>query len=175
MSFKNNDRFVYSTGEIEQDFEFTPGTCIHYISKGQWSLHELISWLLHITGPADVMVTSFSLSETAIRSFLHLIDAGLIKSLKCLFDISTKKNKFDLLMFAQQVSGKIYLNTNHSKLILIENDQHRVIIQSSANLTVNRRFEAGAIFVDHHLSDRMADALKLIFQESILLNPDGTV
>lgn len=174
MTFKSNDRFIYSTGKIEDDFEFTSGACIHYISKGQWSLHELISWLLQQIGPADVMVTSFGLSETAIRSFLQLIDAGLIKSLQCLFDISTKKNKFDLLMFAQNVSGKIYLNSNHSKLILLENEKYKIIIQSSANLTVNRRFEAGMLLIDHPLADQLATTIKLMFQESILLNPDGT-
>jgi hypothetical protein len=174
-SIKNN-RFIFSTDSIEKDFEqLQSGACIHYINSGQWSLHELLSWILKFTGPADVMVTSFSLSETAIRSFINLIDTGYIRSLKCLFDVSTKKNKFDLLMFAQNVSGKIYLNNNHAKFILVENDDHSVVVNSSANLTVNRRFEAGMIAADQELVTEFAKTIKEIFSQSIILNPDESI
>jgi hypothetical protein len=73
------------------------------------------------------------------------------------------------------VWARIYLNTNHSKLILIKNNDHTVVVHSSANLTVNRRFEAGMITVDHELTNHFSKTMELMFEESFLLNTDGTI
>jgi phosphatidylserine/phosphatidylglycerophosphate/cardiolipin synthase-like enzyme len=167
------NKFISSSNSIDEDFErLQPDACIHYINSGQWSLHELLAWCLKKTGPAAVIVSSFSLSEAAIRSFVNLIDDGLITSLKCLFDLSTKKNKFDLLMFAHNVSGRIYLNSNHSKIMIIQNENNHVVINSSANLTVNRRYESGVIITDPLLAKGYIDTINYIIDESVLLNPD---
>lgn len=167
------DKFIHSSGSIQEDFKcLEPDSTVHYINNGQWSLHELLAWCLSITGPADVIVTSFSLSESAIRSFFNLIDTGFIKTLKCLFDVSTRKNKLELLLFAHNVTGKVFLATNHSKIIVISNRDHKVVINSSANLTVNRRYESGLIVTGHDLVESYNDSLTKIFNEAILLNPD---
>lgn len=169
---KNNPsvRFFLSKRSIPEDFGgLGPGLQYHYINNGQWSLHDLLAFALDYTGPASVYVSSFSLSESAIRSFLHLIDEGMINALECIFDISTKKNKFDLLFFAGNITSRIYLASNHAKLISVVGKERTVFINTSANLTVNRRYESGILITDAALNSLYHTALMELFAASVLL------
>jgi len=168
---KDNNRFVLSAGTIEDDFgPLSPGLFYHYVNSGQWSLHDLLTHALQFSGPAQVMVTSFSLSETAIRSFVHLMDSGLITRLDCLFDISTKRNKLELLMFAQNVSSKVYISSNHAKFIAIKTPDVCVCINTSANLTVNRRHEAGVLVTDKDAALEYFKFIDAMFDSAIHLD-----
>lgn len=167
----SNNRLIKSEGSIRDDFGMLEVDKVyHYVNFGQWSIHELLAHLLEFTGPADVMVSSYSLSETAIRSFVHLLDGGKILSLKCLFDVSTKKNKLGLLMFAGNVASKVYISPNHAKLISIKNDNITVIVNTSANLTTNRRNEAGCIITDQFLASSFQLAITELFEHAIELS-----
>jgi len=167
---KNNNHFVFSSGTIADDFgQLEPGHFYHYINDGQWSLHQLLAYVLNFTGPAQVQVTSFSLSETAIRFFVNLLDEGLITSLDCLFDLSTKKNKMDLLFFAKNVTSRVFIASNHAKLIAVKSKSQNVFINSSANLTVNRRHESGIVITETSLAKAYAKGIDKIFEGAILL------
>jgi hypothetical protein len=167
----NNSSFIFSAGSVADDFgTLVPGHFYHYLNHGQWSLHDLLEFVLKYTGPAEVLVTSFSLSETAIRAFVRLMDEGLITELQCLFDVSTKRNKLDLLMFAQNVTSQVYLSSNHAKLISVKSAQKHVFINTSANLTVNRRHESGILITDKEIIDHYYTAIHEIFDSGILLN-----
>lgn len=117
---------------------------IHYVYDGSWSLHELLEFILNQTGSAHVRIASFALSEVAVRAFGRLKDENKIRSLECIFDKSCRRTKFDLLNFCQSIA-EVRLLENHAKLILIENNNWQVAINTSANFTTNQRYEAGVI------------------------------
>jgi hypothetical protein len=166
--------FIKSAGNISDDFgTLLPAHFYHYLNFGQWSLHELLAFILEYTGPAHVKVTSYGISESAIRSFVNMIDCGSILSLDLLFDISTKRNKFALLMFAHNVASRVFVNANHAKLISVQNEKITIIVNASANLTVNRRNEAGCIITEQNTALQFHDAIVELIESSILLNPDN--
>lgn len=119
-----------------------------YDEGSGWQLYELLPTLLEETGPADVFISSFSISEEAIRMFSFETDRGNIIKLHCLFDYTTKKNKIDLMHFAANVSKDIRLSANHAKLLIIKNEEWTVCLVGSANLTPNPRLESGVIFTN---------------------------
>ncbi len=121
-----------------------------YWSDGRWSMHDLLMFLLKLTGGAKVYLSTFSISEAAIRSFNHAIKTGLITELNCLFDYTVKRHKLQLLYFASNVANDIRLAPNHSKLILIENKDWTISVVGSANMTPNPRKEAGVILTDRN-------------------------
>ncbi|MBW6490835.1 MAG: hypothetical protein K0B15_06520 [Lentimicrobium sp.] len=173
MASNKNDKnlFTFSSGKIAEDFGvLLPDHFYHYINNGQWSLHELLEFVLKYTGPAEVKVTSFSLSETAIRAFVRLMEECLITRLDCLFDVSTKRNKLDLLIFAQNVSPRVFLSSNHAKIISVKSARTHVFINTSANLTVNRRHESGIIITNKIMAAQYAAAIEKVFDSAILLN-----
>lgn len=126
-------------GDINQDNIFP------YYSDGLWSMHELFLYLLGITGRAEVWISTFSISEVSIRSFASAIEDDLISKFHCIFDHTIKKNKLDLLYFADNVVTDITILNNHAKLILIKNDDWCISVVGSANMTPNPRKEVGVI------------------------------
>lgn len=115
-------------------------------SEGEWSLHDLLHRLLSFTGPADVAIASFSISEEAIRCFFSEIESGKIKTLRCLLDYTMRSHKIDLMMFLEIVATDVRTSPNHSKIILIENDTWKVAVIGSANFTPNPRLEIACVF-----------------------------
>lgn len=127
------------------DIDIKPDKVIPFFSDGKWSLYHLLSHCLAYTGPANVRISSFSLSENAVRSFINDKQSGLIKSMSLLFDVSIPHRKIDLMLFAREVFSEIRLCPNHSKMILIDGD-HKLCIISTQNLTPNPRLEVGVLF-----------------------------
>ncbi len=128
------------TEEIGQIRE---GTAVFYWSKN-WSMHELVLYLLSQTGPADMCISSFSVSEEAVRAFALARDTGHIRSLKVLFDYTTKKHKTDFVNFIHNVADSVRTCPNHSKGVLLEGNI-RLAVLSSQNLNRNYRIECGAV------------------------------
>jgi hypothetical protein len=154
------------------DINIKPEKVIPFFSDGKWSLFHLLSLCLGYTGPADVRISSFSLSENAVRSFLNDKDRGLIKSLSLLFDISIPHRKIDLMLFAREVFSEIRLCPNHSKIILIDG-KLKVCIISSHNLTPNPRLEAGVIFTTKEHYKFYSDLFDNFFESAFTYNPNG--
>ena len=124
-----------------------------FFSEGLWSMHDLLLYLLEITGPAKVWLSTFSLSEAAIRAIHLAIDKGYITEIHCLFDHTIRKHKLGLLFFASNTVSNIAITANHSKLILIENDHWKISVVGSANMTPNPRKEAGVILTTPSVFD----------------------
>ena len=116
-----------------------------YFSHGHWSMHDLFTALIHKTGPANVYLSTFSLSEVAIRSLYNASKDGLILKLECLVDIRVKRHKMGLLNFAGHLVDKITLANCHAKILILENDDWKVAVVASNNFTVNVRYESGSI------------------------------
>lgn len=122
-----------------------PYSTVPYYSISEFSMHQLLEFLLSISGPAKVRVSSFSLSEVALRSFVRSLDNGMIIQLQCLLDLSVRRHRLGLLYFASNVVSGIALAKNHAKIILIENDSFHWVVVGSANLNENDKIEAGIV------------------------------
>ena len=116
-----------------------------YFSSGHWSMHDLFNALIHKTGPARVYLSTYSLSEVAIRSLYNAFKEGLILELGCLVDIRVKRHKMGLLNFAGHLVDTITLANCHAKVLILENDAWKIAVVASNNFTVNVRYESGSI------------------------------
>lgn len=149
-----------------------PDSIIPYVSDAEFSTHELITHILHETGPAQVRISSFSITETAIRSFLRLQESGLITSMKCLFDLSVKRYRLGLLFFASNVINQIGMTNIHAKMAFIENENWKVVVITSANLNINDKKEAGVIISMPWQYQYMLEMYEKWFDESLKVSPD---
>lgn len=149
-----------------------PDSTIPYVSDADFSTHELIAHLLDQTGPACVRISSFSITETAIRSFLHLQESGMITSLTCLFDLSVKRYRVGLLFFASNVVSEIGMTNIHAKLVFIENENWKVVVITSANLNINDKKEAGVIISNPWHYQSMLAHYETWYAESLKVTPD---
>jgi hypothetical protein len=146
-------------GDIKQD------TIKPFFSKGRWSSHELLIYLLSISGPANVFISTFSIGEASVRAFFHAYENKHLLSLKVLIDYTAKKHRPELLNFAENIGIDIKISNNHSKIILIENDKWKITVVGSGNMTPNPRFEAGVIFTQQKTYLEYYSALTEVFNE----------
>ena len=124
--------------------EIQKGIAVHFITSGRYSTHDLLLYLLKQTGPADVLISTWSISEMAIRSILQKYTEGIIKSISFLIDPRVKvRNPQPLQILASNFDYK--LKACHAKVALIGNDDWKISIVGSANLTNNPRIERGII------------------------------
>lgn len=128
-------------GQIQKDH------AIHFITSGRFSMNDLLLYVLKQTGPADVWISTWSISELAIRQIVQKYTEGIIRSISFLIDPRVKnRNPKPLQMVIANFNDTVKLKACHAKVTLIENESWTISIIGSANLTQNPRIERGIIF-----------------------------
>lgn len=109
---------------------------------------DILKWTLLQTGPADVQMTSFSISEEFLRRIFFIEKEGLVRSLDIVLDFKATNKTLKLWPFIAQTVENCYLADNHSKILLVSNDAWKVSVVMSQNLTRGNRYESGFITTD---------------------------
>lgn len=145
-----------------------------YISIGEFSLHQVIELVLeHFGIPADLTISSYSITENAVRSFQRLKEKGLIERLRCVFDLNVKRHRLSLLFYGLNIADEIYLTRNHSKIVIIEfKDCVPFAIIGSANLNNNDKIEDGLLTNHAAVSVFFKSELNKIISESLKIELD---
>lgn len=120
----------------------------HVPSFGSFSTYIAIEHVLSIIGPSSLTLTTWAISEAAIRSLIDLMDRGMITQLHCLFDERVKTYAPNAWQLAQHRLANIWLGKCHAKLTVLQNDHFDVTIVASANLSLNKRIEA-FVFIEN--------------------------
>lgn len=135
-----------------------------YLGIGVHTL-GLLGWILEQTGPANVIVTTFSTSEEFLSGFLNLRKKGLIKKATMVADLKASKKTVKLDTLMTQCFDEVYLASNHSKILLVNGDNSTVSVVSSQNNTYGGRAECTFITTDTKVfSDLRAQTWSLIDQ-----------
>lgn len=116
----------------------------------KFQLFDTIETVLKEIGPCRMMVTSFSISEEFIRKIYRFKEAGRIQNATVIIDHKASAKVSKLLHFAGNVFDGVYLGSNHSKVVLLWNDDThtQVAIITSQNLTRGNRQESTVITTD---------------------------
>lgn len=129
---------------------------------------DVLIWILGQTGPADVRMTSFSVSEEFLRRVFFIEQEKLIRNLDIVLDFKATNKTLILWPFIAQTVNNCYLADNHSKLLLVSNGHCKVSVIMSQNLTRGNRYESGSISTDVALYDMLHSQLDyLITRQSI--------
>lgn len=125
--------------------EIGPNTLVHFNTGGKWHRHQLLTHLLKLTGPADVYLSTWSMSENPVRALYMLKKQGAIKAAHLVISERINERTPKVLQFAKSTFERIAYQKLHAKITLIEGEQKSFVIIGSANLTRNPKDEAGII------------------------------
>lgn len=120
------------------------GKDYHFISSGSWSNISLLEFLLNFTGKSFLYVTSWSISDYAIKRLIDLFDKNMITGAKCIFDKRTASFTPNILDFAT-TNIDVQLTSIHAKNLVIIGEKMNVCVVQSSNLNENKRIESGVI------------------------------
>lgn len=134
-------------GEIRQ------GMCLHLVSMGDWSAHDMILHALDFTGPAELWFSTWSISEDAFRKIVRAKNAGLIREIHGIADWRCTTWSGDAIQLVKEQADRFAMVPAHAKLYVLRSDKWGVVIQSSANMTNNPRIETSIITEDPELAD----------------------
>lgn len=109
---------------------------------------DVLQWILDQTGPADIKISSFSISEEFLRRIYFIGKKNLVRSLEIVLDHKATNKTLLLWPFIAQTVRNCYLSTNHSKVLLVSNDKWKVAMVTSQNLTRGNRYESGFLTTD---------------------------
>lgn len=128
-------------------------TQIHWRSKGHFSMHDLLICLLGITGPADVWLTTWALTERPAKEIVQLVADGKIKSLRCVFDYKINDRGNAPVKMVEKHATQFAYAKCHAKMLVVRNETFAISVAGSANFTRNPRMEAGVIVCDKKVAE----------------------
>ncbi len=113
------------------------------LTNGLFSLISLIRSTLKITGPANILVSTWSAGFYDAEEINSLLSSGKIISFKLILDRSfkTRQSAYSVHITKLFSESNIRTTDNHAKFVLIYNDEWTVCIRSSMNLNENKRCE----------------------------------
>lgn len=118
-------------------------------SSDNFSLHDIVSGVVRgLPGKAELLISSFSISDDAVFVLQDLVDDGLIKELSLVLNVSMQHNKFETLYYAANLFEGVYLTENHSKLVILKQGMRELLFLSSSNMSASNNIEAGIVTND---------------------------
>jgi len=133
----------------------------------KYQLHDVLTTLLNQTGKADVIITCLSMSEEFVRKIFLLKEKGLIDKCVLCVDHKAAQKVEKLLSFSVHVFDDVYLCANHSKILLIRNENYKIGYYTSQNPTRGNRYECGIICLDENIFDEIESKLMKLFEKGI--------
>ena len=121
-----------------------PNQQLHFIAR-MINLHDLLAELIKLTGPAHMKLITYSVTEFPLRILAQLREKQIITGLDMVIDFTVSRTP-PLKQFSEELADRIKFIDVHSKIMLLSNEQWKLTVLTSANMTRNNRWENGVIF-----------------------------
>lgn len=111
-------------------------------TAGQFSLSDLIQYILSQTGPADLYISTWAASSAGLKKSFEFLQNGMLRNIRFMIDTGAKQyrdNQFGELL--DKFGDCIRTTRIHAKFAVIRNEEWDVVIRTSANLNKNLRLE----------------------------------
>lgn len=159
--------YMEKTSASEVARKIAPGCRLIGLTRGQFSLIDLIYSILQRTGPADVVVTTWSAGIKDANTVRWMCDSNLIRSFCLITDHSYKTRQKKYALALEGLFGKENIRTSeiHAKFVLIKSDDMYITIRASMNLNANRTCESFEIDENKEIYDFYNDWCVSLFGE----------
>lgn len=166
--FKEQEIGIFNTADASLALsKFDKGCRLVGLTMGRFSLIDMIRVILDHTGPANVVVATWSAGIKDVHQMKWMADSGLLNDFKLLTDHSYVNRQSKYAASIEDLFGKENIRTSemHAKFVLIYNDEFKVSILSSMNLNANKTCELFEVeegadlfnflkdFVEHHFTE----------------------
>ena len=114
------------------------------LTRGQFSLTDLLEAVLTKTGPAALSISTWTAASASVQSMLDLLQTGRITSCRWLVDTTFVRRVPALVAQIRKEFGvdAIRVTRTHAKFATVTNEEWKVAIRSSMNLNQNPRLES---------------------------------
>lgn len=139
---------------------------VYILTYGQFSLIDALGAILDQTGPADVVLSSWTAADAHLNETAHMVEAMAIRKLQMIVDRSFRTRQPAYFRRMKELFGHDCIREirSHAKFIVITNEKWSVVVRTSMNLNENPRFENIEISTDKDFADFMLGVVADIFR-----------
>jgi hypothetical protein len=120
---------------------------LHFYTTSRFALHDVVVRLLHRTGAAHVVLSTYSLSDSAIHLFSRAEKKNLLLSFAVVMDhMRAQTIRFQSSRKHLPACTELYHCSMHAKVALIRNAEYAISVVMSANASNSSTIERGAIY-----------------------------
>ena len=136
------------------------------LTKGQFSLTDMIEAILIKTGPADLSISTWTAANGDVTRMLELLSSGAIRSCRWLVDLTFMRRCPQLTaeIRAKFGANAIRVTKTHAKFCTITNEDWQIALRSSMNLNQNPRLESFQVGHDPVLCQFLSQVLDDIWK-----------
>lgn len=147
-----DQRRASSAAAVVQHLE-RDGTELVGMTRGQWSLSDLITAVVDKCGPSQLSISTWTAAGTSVQAMLDLLQSGRITSCRWLVDTTFVRRVPALVAEIRRQFGAdaIRVTRTHAKFATIVNNEWQIALRSSMNLNANPRMESYEIGHDPQL------------------------
>jgi hypothetical protein len=119
------------------------GLNLFAVTRGQFSMIDIINYLLSQMGKCGVSVWTWVIADYEVEVMTALIDNGQLTEGNLIVDYSAGKRNPEIIESWRAKFGEASVKVckNHAKIARIWNGQYRFLARGSMNLNYNPRFE----------------------------------
>lgn len=143
--FKKADLGIFNSQDSNLVLKgFEKGCRILGLTRGQFSLIDLIYSVLKKIGKADVVCVTWSAGIKDVNNIKWMVDSSLINKFTLVTDHSYKTRQKKYAQSIEQLFGIENIKTSeiHAKFVLISNSEYKICIRTSMNLNANKTCES---------------------------------
>lgn len=147
--------------------ELTAGCRVVGVTRGQFSLLDLIEACLVKTGPAEVLVSTWTPGIAEMERVLRLLETGLVSGFQLLVDRSFPGRHPKYVARVTEICGlgAIRKTRTHAKFALIHSGGYWITIRTSMNFNTNPRLEQFDLDDDPAIYELFAGVAQELFED----------
>lgn len=120
-----------------------PGCEIFVLTYGQFSLIDALVTIVDQTGPADLILSTWTAGNADLTTCERLLERSLVRSIRYIVDRSFLSRQPAYCRKMRDLFGDDCIRTmrSHAKFAVVRNDEWALAIRTSMNLNTNPRCE----------------------------------
>lgn len=124
-----------------------PGMSLFLVTRGQFSMLDMIHHVLREIGPAQVSVWTWAIADYEVEAMSGLMAQSAISGGTLVVDRSAEQRSPGTVADWRRRFGAeaVRVCKNHAKIARVWNGERRVLLRGSMNLNFNPRFEQADI------------------------------
>ncbi|MCT0247668.1 hypothetical protein [Synechococcus sp. CS-205] len=148
-----------SAVEIVKNLE-RDGMELFGLTRGQFSLSDLIEAVLDKIGPAEMEISTWTAAHADVERMMVLMESGKVTGCRWLVDQTFVRRVPELAARIRETFGddSIRVTRTHAKFVTLRSEEWAVALRSSMNLNQNPRLESFQVAHDPELCDFLSAA-----------------
>ena len=160
-------RRFYSMASARDYFgKIEPGLEILGLTKGQFSLSDLIHCIVEDLGPCEVDISTWTAAGADASRMISLVEAGQVKRMRWVVDNIFVKRQPGLSKAIIEAGGEMRILKTHAKFAVFRAAELNVVLRTSMNLNANPRIEYFEISESKEMASFFTNYIESVFKNA---------